>query len=362
MNPLTAVMLAFALLGAFDRIIGNKLGLGKEFERGFNLLGPMALSMVGMIIIAPAIGEWLMPVFEGFYSIFHIDPSIIPASIFANDMGGTPLSMTVMKSEEIGMYNTLVVSSIMGAVISYTIPFGAGIVNKSQHKELFFGFLCGIVAIPIGCFFGGIALGLSIPALLLNLLPLLLLSLIIVLGLIFIPDICVTVFRVFGFLMKALITIGLAIGIFTALTGIVVFEKFESINEGARICFNASITLAGAFPLMFVISKILKKPMSAIGKKIGINATSAVCLLPNLVTNATTFGMMADMDKRGLVLNSALTVTVAFVFGSHLGFTMAYDERYVLPMIIAKLTSGVIAVALVLLIYKDKSEIKTEKA
>ena len=361
MNPLSIIMLSFAILGALDKICGNKFGLGKEFERGFSLLGPMALSMIGMIVIAPALGVWLKPFFEGFYNLLKIDPSIIPASLFANDMGGTPLAMEVMKDSKIGMYNALVVSSLMGAVISYTIPFGAGIVNKTQHKELFFGFLCGIVAIPVGCFISGLTLGLGILALLLNLLPLILISAVIVLGLIFLPEVTVKVFQVFGFIMTVLITAGLVFGMFTAVTGIVISEHFESIYEGARICFSASITLAGAFPLMFVISKILMKPMSALGKKLGINATSAVCLLPNLVTNATTFGMMQDMDKKGLVLNSALTVTVAFTFGSHLGFTMSYDEAYVLPMIVAKLVSGIGAVILALLIYKDKEDLGKEE-
>lgn len=354
MNPISIVMLSFAVLGALDKIIGNKFGLGKEFERGFALLGPMALSMIGMIIIAPAIGVWLGSFFEIFYNAFGIDPSIIPASIFANDMGGTPLAMEIMKDREIGMYNALVVSSLMGAVISFTIPFGAGIVNKSQHKEMFFGFLCGIVAIPIGCFVSGLVIGISFVALLLNLLPLIIIAAIIVLGLVFAPAGTVKVFKAFGYLMMALITVGLVLGMFTEVTKIVISEHFASIHEGAKVCFNASITLAGAFPLMFVISKLLEKPMSVVGKKLGINTTSAVCLLPNLVTNSTTFGMMCDMDKKGVVLNSALTVTVAFAFGSHLGFTMSYDEAYVLPMIIAKLVSGAFAIALALLIYKDK--------
>lgn len=355
MNALSIVMLSFALLGALDKILGNRFGLGKEFERGFELLGPMALSMIGMIIIAPAIGAWLGSFFEIFYNALGIDPSIIPASIFANDMGGTPLAMEIMKDSKIGTYNALVVSSLMGAVISYTIPFGAGIVNKTQHKEMFFGFLCGIVAIPIGCLVSGLMLGISLLALLLNLLPLIIIAVIIVLGLIFAPAGTVKVFKVFGYFMMVLITLGLALGIFTEVTKITVSEHFTSIHEGARVCFNASITLAGAFPLMFVISKLLKKPMSIVGKKLGINTTSAVCLLPNLVTNATTFGMMRDMDRKGVVLNSALTVTVAFAFGSHLGFTMSYDSSYVLPMIIAKLVSGALAITIALLIYKDKS-------
>ena len=86
MSILTIVILCFSLLGAFDKLIGNKLGLGKEFERGFELFAPMVFSMVGMLILAPALGVWLSPVFEWFYNAFNIDPSIIPASLFANDI------------------------------------------------------------------------------------------------------------------------------------------------------------------------------------------------------------------------------------------------------------------------------------
>ena len=50
---LIAVMALFALLGAVDRIIGNRLGLGKEFESGIQAMGPLALAMLGIISIAP---------------------------------------------------------------------------------------------------------------------------------------------------------------------------------------------------------------------------------------------------------------------------------------------------------------------
>ena len=108
---------------------------------------------------------------------------------------------------------------------------------------------------------------------------------------------------------------------------------------------------------MYIVGKILKKPMSAFGKKLGVNTTSTLAFIPNLVSNSTTFGMMNDMDKKGVVLNSAFAVSAAFVFGSHLSFTMSFDEAYVVPMIVAKLISGVAAVVLAMLIYKkDKTE------
>ena len=82
----------------------------------------MALSMLGMIVIAPAIGVWLAPIFEGIYNVFGIDPSVIPASLLANDMGGMSIAQSVCVSDAIGGYNAFVVSSMMGCTISFTLP------------------------------------------------------------------------------------------------------------------------------------------------------------------------------------------------------------------------------------------------
>lgn len=353
MNGITIVILAFSLLGALDYLFGSKVGLGKEFEKAFSIFKPMALSMLGMIVIAPAIGVWLTPLFDGFYNIFGIDPSIIPASIFANDMGGTPLAQGIAKSADIGNYNAFVVSSMMGAVISFTIPFSLGIVQRSQHKELFLGLLCGIVTIPIGSFVAGLVCGLHPIAILINLLPLLILSAIVGAALIFIPKICIQCFQAFGFFMKALAVIGLACAVFTFLTKVEISPYFDTLENAAFICVNACVTLSGALPIMFIVEKLLKKPLHRLSTKIGINGVSVLSLLGTLVTNASTFGVMDQMDKKGVVLNSAFAVSASFVFGSHLAFTMAFDGSYIAPMIVGKLVSGVFALALALLLYKN---------
>jgi ethanolamine transporter len=63
--------------------------------------------------------------------------------------------------------------------------------------------------------------------------------------------------------------------------------------------------------------------------------------------------MMNDMDKKGTVLNSAFAVSAAFTFGGHLAFTMAFDPSYVLPLIVGKLISGICALILVIMLYKN---------
>ena len=351
MNYLTIVILLFSVVGALDRILGNRLGIGKEFEKAFMLLGTMSLSMIGMIVISPFIADIMKPVSEFLSSKLHIDSSIIPASLFANDMGGASLAIEMAANEKTGLYNALVVSSMMGCTISFTIPFSLGVVNKEQHKELLLGLLCGIVTIPIGCVISGLICKMPFTSLLLTLMPLVVFSGIIAFGLIRFPEFCVKVFKIFGIFITAIITIGLSLGIIRFLTGFEIIKGLATIEEGAAICVNAAVVLSGSFPFMYVLSKVLAKPLKAIGGRIGVNEISIVGLVSNLASSATAFGMMDKMDKKGVVLNSAFAVSGAFVLGSHLAFTIAFDSAYVFPVIVGKLISGVLAVLLSNLIF-----------
>ncbi len=355
MNFVYVIMLVFSMIGAFDRIIGNKLGLSKEFEKGFMLLGNMSLSMIGMIIISPLIADSLSPVFDFVLEVLHVDPSIIPASLFANDMGGAPLSKEIASDESVGMFNALVVSSMMGCTVSFTIPYALGIVEKRMHKSVFLGFLCGIVTIPVGCIAAGLLTNIGLKAFAINLLPLVLLSGIIAVGLILCPSVCVKIFSVFGIIIKTLITVGLALGIFRFLSGKELISGLATIEEGAAVCLNAAIVMTGAFPLMNIISRLLASPLKALGARIGVNSSSALGIVSSLATSMTTFEMMKDMDEKGVVINSAFAVSGAFTFAGHLAFTLAFDPAYIMPMIVGKIVAGFTAILLSILIYKMQS-------
>ena len=352
MSAVTTIMLIFSMLGAIDRILGNRFGLGREFEKGFMLLGTMALSMIGMIVVSPLIAGLLSPCFDWVYEVLKIDPSVLPAILFANDMGGAALAGEIAKHEGVGMFNALVISAMMGVTISFTIPYALGIVKKERHRELFFCLLCGIVTIPVGAFLSGLMLKIPLTLLVVDLLPLILISAIIACGLIFVPDLTVKLFSLIGVFMRVLITAGLALGIFEFLTGMEVVKGLASIREGADVCLNAAIVLSGAFPLMHVVSKILAAPMEKLGAALKINPVSAMGLLSTVVTNATTLEMVNRMDRKGAFLNSAFVVSASFVFGSHLAFTMAMDADYIFAMMAAKLISGLCALLLAAAMYQ----------
>ena len=56
------LMTIFFILGALDRLIGNKFGLGGEFERAFGLMRPTALSVIGLIVLAPVLAGFLQEI------------------------------------------------------------------------------------------------------------------------------------------------------------------------------------------------------------------------------------------------------------------------------------------------------------
>ncbi len=364
MNALTIVILIFSILGAIDYLTGNKYGLGEEFERGFNLLGVMALSMIGMIVISPLIADFIEPAFNFVYTSLGLDPSIIPASLFANDMGGAPLAQEVAKDSSIGGYNAFVVSSMMGCTVSFTIPFAMKMVPYNNHRQLILGLLCGVVTIPVGCFVSGLLCGIGVLPLLFNLLPVIILAVLIAVGLWFFPEVSIKAFKIIGLFIAVVVIAGLVIAIINFLNkdntviddgGIVVkgiIKGVATMEEGAMVCVNAAVVMTGMFPLIKIVSKILEKPLGFIGKKIGVNSTSITCIFSSLATSATTFGMTDKMDQKGVMINSAFAVSGAFTFAGHLAFTMAYSSEYIAPMIIGKLVSGFTALAVAILLYK----------
>ena len=122
MSAISFVMLIFAIIGALDRMLGNRLGLGTQFERGMMLMGNMALSLLGMIVIIPLLADLLAPCFDWIYTVLGLDPSIIPAILFSNDLGGASLALEIARDDKLGILNGLVVTAMMGLTISFNIP------------------------------------------------------------------------------------------------------------------------------------------------------------------------------------------------------------------------------------------------
>ena len=87
------IMMIFMLVGAIDKIRGNKKGYGEQFDEGFNAMGPLAASMAGVVAAAPVLAIILKPIIVPIYSLFGADASMFATTLLACDMGGYPLAI-----------------------------------------------------------------------------------------------------------------------------------------------------------------------------------------------------------------------------------------------------------------------------
>ena len=350
------IMVVFMALGAIDRIIGNRFGLGEKFEEGIIAMGSLALAMIGIITLAPVLANILRPVVVPVYSFLGADPAMFAGTILANDMGGAPLAKELALTAEAGQFGGLIVGSMLGPTIVFTIPVALGIIKREDHEFLARGVLAGIITVPVGSFVGGLVAGFPLMMVLKNLIPIVLIAVLIAVGLWLIPNGMVKGFTVFGKIVVIIITIGLAAAIIETLTGITIIPGMNPIDEGYATVGAIAIVLAGAFPLVYVITKVFKTPLMKLGHLMGMNDIAAAGLVATLANNIPMFGMMHDMDKRGKVINVAFAVSAAFVFGDHLGFTAGFDSTMIFPMIVGKLVGGVTAVAVAMFLTRGEGK------
>lgn len=347
------IMVLFMVIGAIDKCLGNKFGYGEKFEEGIMAMGALALAMVGVISLAPVLAKILRPIISPAYTMLGADPAMFATTLLANDMGGYPLAMELALSPEAGKFAGLILGAMMGPTLVFTIPVALGIIEKEDRPYLAKGILAGMITIPIGCLAGGLTAGFPLELILSNILPIIIFSALISLGLWKIPEKMTNGFTIFGKGVVIVITIGLAASIIETLTGIVVIPGMAPITDGIEIVGSIAITLAGAFPLVLFLTKVLNKPLTKLGESLGMNEKAAAGLVATLANNIPMFGLMKEMDKKGKVINVAFAVSAAFVFGDHLGFTAGVDSQMIFPMVVGKLVGGVTAVILAKFMFRN---------
>lgn len=344
------MMAVFALLGGLDRILGSRFGLGSRFEEGILSMGSLALAMVGIVSLAPVLAGILKPIVVPVYRLLGADPAMFAGTVLACDMGGGPLARQLTADPQAADLGGVITGSMLGATVVFTIPVAMGILEERDRPAMAKGILCGMVAIPFGILAGGLTAGYAFSMVLRNLVPIVLMALLIALGLWRAEKAMVAAFTAFGKILVAVVTVGLSGAIIQALTGFAVIPGLAPISEGFETVGTIAIVLAGAFPLVYVLTRVLNKPLMALGKLLGINEPASAGLIASLANSIATFGMVKDMDDRGKVVNIAFAVPAAFVFGDHLGFTAGFAPELLPAMIVGKLVGGVVAVGIALLL------------
>jgi len=337
------------VLGGVDYCIGNKFGLGEEFENGLKTFGPLAIAMLGILSLAPVLGVFMRPIAVPALRAIGADPSMA-ASFLAVDMGGYPIAKSLALTPTSAVFSGLMVASMLGATIVFSIPVALNVVHKDDHHLLLKGLLAGLVTIPIGAFIGGTAAAFPLKEVLLNSIPLMLLSLVIILSLHFFPHHTMKAAAYLGKTIIILSAIGLIASSVELLTGFVVIPGMTPLTSGIKTVGVISIVLMGAFPLVKLLMTKADAPLRKIGVILGINSASVAGLLTSTVNNLPMLHTFEKMDKRGKVLNSAFMVSGAFVIGDHLGFVASVNPGMIGCVMLAKMTAAVLSIPVALLL------------
>ncbi len=376
-SVIMSILVIFMLVGLVDKLRGNKLGYGEKFDEGFNAMGPLALAVVGIVSLAPVLLIVLEPIITPVYNLIGADPAMFPSSFLALDMGGyTIASQLAGDNVAIGLYSGLIVASMMGITMSFTIPYATSMMKKEDHPVLAMGILIGIVTMPLGCIVGGLMMGftdtpLGFSEILINTLPVIILAVIIAVMLLLCQRVTLRLFTAFGTVITWIITISPAIAVFQYLTGIhlPLFNKMVTedpvmggipLENGLLLVGKIAVVLIGAFPMIHFLNKHLSGIMGKFGKKTGINTESSTALLTQLASSIPIWSMMGQMNRRGKLVNIAFAVSGSFVLGDVLAFVGGTAPQMVFPVIVAKLIAGCAAVALMALLPAFKKMELTE--
>ncbi len=337
------VMTVFMVVGVIDKIFGNKLGYGDKFEEGILAMGTLAISMIGAISLAPVLSDILSPLIIPIYKSLGADPSVFAGTLLPSDMGGYPLAEILAENQRFVPFSGVILGTMMGSTVVFTIPVSLGIIKEEDRIFLAKGILAGLIAIPAGAFAGGMLIGLTVDEVIKNLTPIIIFSLLIVVGLKFMQNKLINVFIYFGKFVTSLILIGLAAIIIETLTGIVIIPGMAPLSDGVSAVGSVGIVLAGAYPLVHFITKIFKKPLIKIGNMLGIGEVAAAGMIACLANNIPMLGMLKDMNDRGKVISVAFSVGASFVFGDYLGYVAVVDKNTISAMIVSKLITGIVA-------------------
>ena len=365
-NAIISIMVLFSTYGIIDNLfLGGKKGVGEQFNKGISMFVPLFLSMTGILALVPILASFINVTIAPLYKMLDLDPSLAVSSVLALDMGAFHLSKAIAFDPLIGEWAAIMFGTTIGNAVVFTIPVGLSLVEKDDIPYFSRGILFGLAAAPVGCFVGGLILGLPIITICRNMIIPVLLSLCIIICLKFFPQKTLKVFSIFSNIIKTIAMFGLVLALIKDyilipicdnsslnISNIAFFNLLGSCKEGIMVAGEICIILSGALPFIYCISKWLKKPIDKISKRFDMTNVGITGFLLSCANNIAMFSTLSKMKDKEKVMNVAFGTTCAFIIGDHLAFVAANSPTMIFPMIACNLISGITAIILVIVLNK----------
>lgn len=386
-NYVIYLIMLCAVIGAFASIRNDEQGLGAEFMTGIYSIGPIFIPVAGIMASIPYLSQFITAVFGPLFETIGADPAIAATTFIAVDMGGYQLADSLAQTRE-GWITAMVVGYMAGATIVFSIPVGLAMLKEADHKYMALGIMAGILSVPVGVFIACAMLALNNPGvrelvdtnsdsslilqmgmgdILVNMMPLIVVCVAIAIGLKMFPNHMIRGFLVLGKTMDAALKLVLVFSIVEYFTGAFsillggwgfdpIIADEEDLFRALEIAGYIGIMLSGAFPMVYLIKKYLAGPMDSIGRRLGMDSVGAAGILAAAANILAMYHLIADMKVRDKVLCIAFAVCGAFMFGDHLAFTANFQPNMILPILIGKLSGGILGFILAMWIAVPAAE------
>lgn len=371
------VIMVCAVIGAVASIYDAESELGKEFTAGLHSIGPIFIPVAGIMASIPFISSFISQFIGPIFQAMGADPGIAGAIFIASDLGSYQLAHQLAQSPE-GWILGLITGFQSGSTVIFVIPVGLAMLAKVDHKYMALGIMAGLLSIPvsivvIALLMQGLGIGVrpdiatsgaatqalhfTLPLLIQNLMPLILFCIALAAALRYLPNLMVYLFLKLGQLMYAAVTLVLVASVveyftqfFTHVFGgwgfAPIIADAEDQFRALEIAGYVGIMLCGAFPMVWLIKRYLSKPIEKVASLMGLSASGAAGMLAGSANVLALFRLIGEMPPKDKVLVIAFAVCAAFTFGDHMAYSANFQPSIILPLIIGKLSGGLLGMLL----------------
>lgn len=349
---MTLIATIFFCLGAIDYIAGNKIGLGDAFESGFRTTSQLLILMTGFMVLAPWISEALAPVVGPWFDCLGCDPSFFAGMLLGCDAGGAILAKEMALTEADGLYNGMIVGSLLGVAITFTIPMV--LINARGHQRTWAirGLLIGFLTIPFSCVVAGVLAKIPLDVIIRNTWPVIFMDIILLLLFVFCSQKIIYVFRAITTLVLVITLAGFAIAFLHETAGFPIKAKLTPLSDIFPVICNIGTFLAGILPFMALLRRVLNGPLAVLGSKLNINSDSVIGFLISLANPMPILADFSKLDDRGCMLNIAFMTSSCFAVGDHLAFAMQFNPEIAMPLMIGKISGGLLGLLIAIMTSK----------
>jgi ethanolamine transporter len=367
------LMMICCVSGAIASAVKENSGLGRAFEQGLQTVGAIFMPLVGLMVSVPYIASFVQKAFGPVYHAIGADPAIAAATFIPSDVGGYLLAYQIAQSKE-NWIMALAVGIMAAPIISFNIPVGLAMMEKEDHRYLALGAMCGIIAIPFGVLITCLILLVTHPAIrstfsttapatyqlafqlsgiLLNLAPLTLFCALLAIGLKLFPQRMIRGFMIYGKILMSALKLIVAFSIVEYYTGF--FSQvlggwgFSPLMADKQETFRAvellgaiGMMLAGAFPMVYLVQKYLRRPLMKAGRLFGLTPVGSSGILAASANALAMFPVIKDMPPADKVMCIAFSVCGGYLLGDFLAYTTNFQPNLMFPVLLGQLSGGLI--------------------